>query len=198
MPEIIAIAGGIGSGKSVVSAILRTMGYPVYDCDSRAKSLMRTDGRIKNDLLQYFGQNVFLADGNTIDTKYLSSVVFNEPSALARLNAIVHPRVREDFVTWARESGSVVFVETAILKESGMDELVDAVWHVTAPEHERIRRVMLRNGLKEQEVMNRIRNQRPLGGMSRPVIEINNDGEHSVLMQISSLVDALQRNFPVA
>lgn len=191
MPKIIAIAGGIGSGKSVVSAILRTMGYPVYDCDSRAKSLMRTERRIINDLLQYFGQNVFLADGNTIDTKYLSSVVFNDPYALARLNAIVHPLVREDFVAWAQESGSVVFVETAILRESGMDELVDVVWHVTAPEHVRIHRVMLRNGLNEQEVMNRIRNQRPLGEMSRPVIEINNDGEHSVLMQISSLVDAL-------
>ena len=93
--RIIAIAGGIGSGKSVVSAILRLIGYVVYDCDSEAKLLMNTSVAIKNDLITAFGSDSITKEGY-INTKYISSIVFKDKSVLTKINSIVHPRVKED------------------------------------------------------------------------------------------------------
>lgn len=90
----IAIAGGIGSGKSMVSAVLRMMDYPVYDCDSRAKKLMASDGMLRCRLIENFGEAVF--EEGVLNRSYLSRLVFGDVDKLARLNALVHPCVKSD------------------------------------------------------------------------------------------------------
>mgnify|MGYP002548982468 CR=1 FL=1 len=185
--KTVAIAGGIGSGKSVVSQLLRVMGYPVYDCDSRAKVLMDTDAVLKNRLMETFG-SAAVVDG-IINRPYIAEVVFKETRMLNLLNSIVHPAVVADFEQWAaRQASGLVFVETAILQESGLDAVVDVVWEVTADEHCRIRRVMARNGLSEQVVRSRMASQRGIKELALPIERIDNNGQQSVLAQVSKLV----------
>jgi dephospho-CoA kinase len=187
--RLIAIAGGIGSGKSVVSSILRVMGYEVYDCDSEAKRLMNSSQVIKRDLVENFGEQSVLADG-TINSAYVGSVVFGNESALKKLNSIVHPRVKEDVVKHIEStSRQVMFVETAILLKSNLLDLIDDAWVVEAPESVRVDRVMKRNSMCEEDVRKRIKAQEGQDYNSlKSYRTIVNDGETPILAQVEKLV----------
>ncbi|MDE6467874.1 MAG: dephospho-CoA kinase [Muribaculaceae bacterium] len=192
MKEIIAITGGIGAGKSVVSHVLRALGYPVYDSDSRAKALMDSDAAIKERLAVEIAREVIC--GDAIDRAALARIVFADSVKLAKLNAIVHQAVRLDIAGWvSRQSASRVFVETAILYQSGLNRMVDAEWRVTAPEALRIERVMARNGLSADAVRARIESQRyePAPDEPRPELhELLNDGVTPLLPRIEALLGA--------
>lgn len=157
--RLFAISGGIGSGKSVVAHMLQVMGYQVYDCDSRAKSLMTESQDVRCQLIEAFGNETFLADG-TLNRQHLSTVAFADEQSLKQLNAIVHPATARDMRLWAdsraAEGDQAAFVETALLRTAGIDRMVDGVWHVTAPEVVRIRRVMTRSGLTAEQVRDRM------------------------------------------
>ena len=183
------MAGGIGSGKSVVSSILRVMGYEVYDCDSEAKRLMNSSQDIKRDLVENFGEQSVLADG-TINSAYVGSVVFGNESALKKLNSIVHPRVKEDVVKHIEStSRQVMFVETAILLKSNLLDLIDDAWVVEAPESVRVDRVMKRNSICEEDVRKRIKAQEGQDYNSlKSYRTIVNDGETPILVQVEKLV----------
>ena len=187
--KVIALTGGIGSGKSVVSAVLRVMGYDVYDCDSRAKRLMDGSSEIKDALVAEFGAGA-VVNGN-IDRRYISSKVFGDAMALKRLNAIVHPAVKQDFEQWLALCGrELAFVETAILQSSNLKNLVDAEWNVTAPITLRAERVAKRNGLAREEVMRRINSQ--AGEMpGGKACTIDNSGSVAILPQIQKLLSQL-------
>lgn len=189
MTRLIAVAGGIGSGKSVVCAILSAMGYPVYDCDSRAKAIMDSDTHIKQQIAYSIDRQAIRPDGS-IDRARLAQVVFSDRQKLDSLNSIVHGAVKDDLRRWASgvKSG-IAFVETAILYESGVDKMVDAVWEVTAPQNIRIERVMRRNGMTAQEATSRIDAQRftPASRHSHEYI-IDNDGQQPLLSQINKLL----------
>lgn len=189
LPRITAITGGIGVGKSMVSRILRAMGYEVYDCDSRAKILMAQSpeiiARIESEI-----SGSCVIDG-AIDRKCLASIVFSNPQKLEILNDIVHEAVRSDLAGYVRESGANrVFVETAILYQSGLDRMVDEVWEVAAPVHMRIERVMARSGLTADEVTSRINSQEAFIPECRhPNVEsLVNDGLVPLLPQIEALL----------
>jgi dephospho-CoA kinase len=157
--KIIAITGGIGAGKSVVSSMLRAMNYPVYDCDENAKRIMDTDAAIKKRLSDAFGEEV-IVDG-TINRPRLSAIVFKDKEKLKQLNHIVHSSVLNDFQAQAADCDSrLFFVESAIVYQSGIDKIVDEVWLVDAPREVRVERVKRRNGLTESQVVARIESQR--------------------------------------
>lgn len=183
---LIAITGGIGSGKSVVSRIVAMMGYDVYDCDSRSKHLMDTDDVIKARLQQEIHPQCVL-DG-CIDRKRLAEIVFSDADRLEKLNAIVHSAVRDDLRKWAQLQGKVSFVETAILYQSELDRMVDCVWEVEAPLDLRISRVMERNSVSREEVLARISAQDSfIPSRHHPlVIPIINDGMMPLLPQIEA------------
>ena len=185
--RLVAITGGIGSGKSVVSAILRIMGYSVYDCDSRAKNLMNTNNDIKNDLISSFGVDCISEDGK-INAQYISSIVFKDKTALLKINSIVHPRVKDDILLEYLNNQGVMFVETAILLQSNLLDIIDEVWLVDAPEKVRVKRVMLRNSMSADEVRRRIKSQ---SGQDYSTLKnlcpIINDGVSAILPQIISL-----------
>ena len=193
--KVIALTGGIGSGKSMVSSILQIMGYVVYDCDSQAKKVMDSSEKIKRGLLDAFGYDCVDKDG-LINRKYLGKVVFDNPKALSTLNGIVHPEVRKDLQEWTRikkeEGNSYVFVETAILKESNLKDMIDLEWNVYAPIGLRIQRVMKRNNLSEVDVRARIKSQSSTDDMTE--FSIINDGVTAILPQIERNLKLIQHD----
>lgn len=191
-PRLIAIIGGIGAGKSVVSNVLRALGYKVYDSDSEAKRLMDTSENIKNDLSTFIDKNV-VDDNGTIDRKKLADIVFNDADKLLLLNKIVHAAVRDDIREFTHQSQQYpVFVETAILYQSEIDRMVDAVWDVTAPVDVRICRVMKRNSLTAEQVKARIESQQFTPENPHPNLTIIiNDDKTAVLPQIERLIAEL-------
>lgn len=183
-PHKIAVTGGIGSGKSVVSCLLRMMGVPVYDCDSEAKKLMNTSPEICRALTEAVGAEVYGADG-CVNRPYLASYMFGHPEHVAIVNHIVHPAVRAHFNQWAMCTHSpLVAVETAILYESGMDTDVDSVLLVHAPLDLRVSRTMQRDSADEQSIRRRISAQTPDEElMPKATYVIVNDETRSLIAQ---------------
>lgn len=188
--SLIAITGGIGAGKSVVSETLRCMGFSVYDCDHNAKRLMDVDHEIQHRLCDEIHHNT-VKDG-IINRKLISEIVFNDVDKLQMLNNIVHEAVRHDLSDWVsyHSNEKKIFVETAILYQSHLDQMVHEVWEVLAPANVRINRVMERNSMTRDEVIKRIDKQDsyiPPKKHER-IYTILNDGTTPILPQIHSLL----------
>ena len=151
----VGITGGIGSGKSTVCRLFAQKGIAVYDSDAAAKRLMQEDGALRRQLAGRFGEGTF-RDG-VLDRAYLAGIVFADPQALANLNALVHPVVMRDFDAWAaRQEGSYVILESAILFEAGLEGCVDKTVAVLAPRELRIERTCRRDGCGADQVVRRI------------------------------------------
>ena len=189
---LIAITGGIGAGKSVVSEVLRNMGYKVYDCDYEAKVLINTSPIIKHEFIERFGVNIYNREGK-INKEVLSSIIFNDHDALHWVNSIVHPIVKEDIYKWLHNRHeSINFFETAILTEAGMQTMVNEVWNVTAPIETRISRVMKRNRTTRDKVVERVKSQSAnLERLDIPVRTIVNDNNTAILPQVIALIHKL-------
>lgn len=188
---MIGICGGIGSGKSVVSRILRLRGEPVYDCDLEAKRIMDTSEEILEALHERYGDSVCPC-GGPICRPELARRVFGSDAERLWLNSLVHRLVREDVDGWhaacMSEGHKRCFVEAAILASSGLADMCSEVWLVTAPEAIRIARVHQRDSLSEDAILSRIRSQqeeeRLLAAHRIPVREIDNSGSIPLLTQI--------------
>lgn len=189
--KVIGITGGIGSGKSMVCKIIESTGIPVYNSDLRAKSLYDRYPDLLQELKNSFGEDIFLSDGK-LDRVALADLVFNDKSALSKLNALVHPRVRQDFEEW-RELHSdrdILIKEAAILIESGGHEQCDEVWLVTAPEDIRIQRVIERDLVSRELVKQRMSNQwTDNKKLEYSDAEIVNDGKTLLIPQIDDLLN---------
>lgn len=153
----VGLTGGIGSGKSTVAGIFGVLGIPVFVSDSEGRRLMEQETGVQADVIAAF-PSVRTPEG--IDRKALASIVFGDPTALERLNSIIHPAVRESFRQWReRQQAPYVVNEAAILVETGGHKAMDHLVVVTAPEADRIARVMARDGVTEQQVRARLNNQ---------------------------------------
>ncbi len=157
-PVIIGITGGIGSGKSTLSDLFRAESYLVYDSDKEARRLQNENQIIKQKIQSLFGE-VYTSEG--LDRSALAKIVFSSPNLLTQLNNIVHPVVREDFKLWsaANSSEKLLFLESAILFENGLNKLVDKVIVITASEAVRIKRVVKRDKVSDKQVRDRMANQ---------------------------------------
>lgn len=191
---LIAITGGIGSGKSVVSQLLRTMGYHVYDCDVRAKWVMTHDPVLRQQLTDLFGADTYLPD-LSLNKPYLSSRIFGDPTSLAQMNACVHPAVNRDLQQQYKQlcphPADRFFFESAILFESGFDQLShpDQVWTVSAPLEMRIANAMRRDHASRQQILARMESQIAQEEKEkRSDVIVYNDMEHSLIKQISDLL----------
>ena len=181
---IIGITGGIGSGKSVIAKQLRKMGYSVYDTDSEAKRIIVEDATVREQMTALFGEEVY-KDG-VYQTALVAQQVFADKNLLAKLNAIVHPAVKQDIITKFRSLGvlseplkrnsGLFFIECAILFQAGFDVLCDKVVAVTAPEDIRLERVLARDHSDMNKVRARMRAQEAEKDLQRADIVINNDG----------------------
>lgn len=186
--KLVAISGGIGSGKSVVSHLLTLLGYSVYDCDSRAKLLMNRSEDVKRELREAFGDDVITPQG-MVNRDVLSKIIFGNAEALKTVNSIVHPRVVAEIMSLAGKcNDEYFFFETALPQESGLDKLADAVWLVTAPVEKRIERVIKRSGLTREQVMARIASQDYSNIKNNRVEYIINDENKSLTNQLLTLL----------
>ncbi|MBQ3259805.1 MAG: dephospho-CoA kinase [Alistipes sp.] len=155
----VGVTGGIGSGKSTACEIFAEMGVAVYDCDREAKRLMTESAAVRDQIIETFGNEAY-AEGE-LNRAYLAEKVFGSEEQLARLNAIVHPAVREDFRAWCAQHGQEAYVlmESAILFDAGFESEVDVTLAVVAPRELRTMRVCNRNGLTPEQVEERMAHQ---------------------------------------
>lgn len=193
-PHLTAITGGIGAGKSVVSRMLRVMGYEVFDCDREAKMLMDSDPEIKSRLKTEIHSDTVDRHG-IINRRLLSSVAFSDPAKLTTLNAIVHSSVRKHINLWRQGCRTKhIFVETAILYQSSLDKMVDDVIEVIAPVEVRVKRVMERNNYSREEVVARMDSQRFTPQTAHPfVTELTNDNVTPILPQLRLYLRSSQK-----
>lgn len=187
----VGITGGIGSGKSTVTRIFSTLGVPVYFADDAAKRLMNEDADLQFQLIKAFGADTYFE--GVLNRKYLSSIVFNNPSKLELLNSIVHPLTINDAAAWmAKQNAPYLIKEAALIFESGSQDMLDHVIGVYAPESLRIHRVMKRDGVSREEVKARMRKQiEETIKMRLCDTVILNDEQHMVIPQVLELHEQL-------
>ena len=197
----LAITGGIGSGKSVVSRMMNVLGVPVYDCDVNAKRLMTEDEHIVSELKRMFGEECYEDDG-TLNRQYIAARIFTDKENIERVNSLVHPAVKRDFEQWTtRQNANVVAVETAILYESGMMDSVNKVLVVWAEKETAVKRTMERSGMNRMQVENRMNNQMCVDDLLlMSDYSLYNDGDEPLLPQVMALVQELKNisNFAVS
>jgi dephospho-CoA kinase len=188
VPTQIGVTGGIGSGKSVVCKILKALGVPVYDSDSRAKILMTTDGILAEQIRKEFGTLSFYPDG-TLNRQFLGEQVFQDDARRQVLDRLVHPRVAADYSTWVSiQSFAYVVREAALLIETGSYKALNATIVVVAPDELRISRVLQRDPQRtEQMVRDIINSQMPQDEKkSKADFVIVNDGR-AILTEVLAL-----------
>lgn len=157
----IGVTGGIGSGKSTVCSLFEKKGIPIFFADDVAKEIIDTNSKVLNEIREVFG-NEILDSSNRLNRKALAEIVFSDKKLLEQLNAIVHPKVFEEYEQWKKQvstKNKYILVESALLFESGMFELVDYALAVLAEEGKRVQRVVLRDSISENKAFARMRNQ---------------------------------------
>lgn len=177
----VGLTGGIGSGKSYVADLLRRRHIPVYDTDKEAKRLMTETEAIRSKLVDWIGLKAFMPDG-TLNRELIASYLFDSSLHAERINRLVHPAVRDDFLQWVdKQDEPLVVMECAILYESGFDRLVDEVLLVRAPERVCLERAMKRDGASKARVKARMEAQMSDDERcKRAHYIINNDGNSDV------------------
>lgn len=181
----IGVTGGIGSGKSTVCKIFRLLDIPVFEADRVANKLINSNVEIRNELVLLFGNKIYEPD-NKLNRKMLADLIFNDESLLEKVNNLVHPAVRNEFMLWHQKQNSKYVVhEAAILFESGFYKMMDFTILVSAPKELRIERVVKRNKIQPEMVESRINKQwndedkRKLASF-----ELVNDNKHLLIPQI--------------
>jgi dephospho-CoA kinase len=189
----VAVTGGIGSGKSIVCSVFEKLGIPVYYADKAAKRLMDSDIEIRKKMINSFGMDIFDVDYKLNRTKF-ASIIFNNAEALSIINGIVHPDVRKEFNIWmSQQSAPYVIQEAAIVFESGLSDIFDKIITLSAPVEVRIDRVMKRDNITRERVLERIKNQMDEDlKIKLSDFIIVNDGKEMLLPQILNIHKNLQ------
>lgn len=188
----IGITGGIGSGKSVVSRLFSVLGVPVYDSDSRARGVMEHDELLRVQLRAAFGAEAYTTAGQ-LNRSFLARTVFTNPTRLAQLNGLVHPRVGADFAGWAAAQQAAgqpyLLKEAALLYESGAYQTLDRIITVFAPLPVREARVLARDPHRTRAEVQRIIGQQlsEEERLARADYVIYNDDTRLLLPQVLAL-----------
>ena len=196
MPFTLGITGGIGSGKSLISHLLRLLyGIPVYDCDTAAKTLYDTDTDLRDDLIGLLGKALYDTPQGTLNRPLLADIIFNNKEKLTAVESLVHPRVLKDFIKWRTDSAAlVVAVESAILLKSIVADSCDAVLFVEANKAERLLLTKQRDHATDQQVAGRMAQQQDQlhhTSTKVPVIPIFNGMNKPILPQLELLIPYL-------
>jgi dephospho-CoA kinase len=188
-PLKIGITGGIGSGKTLVSKIFSVLGVPVYDADSRAKWISNFHPKVKEEIIALFGQEAYLDD--KLNTRYIAPIVFKDKLKTAKLNAIVHPRVGEDFENWVECNKQFPYLlkEAALLFESDSYKQLDKVIVVSSPLELRLKRILARDPQRtEAEIRGIMDKQMPEEEkLKRADFVIFNNDQELIIPQVVAL-----------
>ena len=155
---IVGLTGGIGSGKTTVGKMFKDLGVPIYNSDKQAKKLMKSSKKIRKAIKDLLGNDAY--SGGKLNRAYIADKVFQNKTLLNKLNAIVHPAVREHFTKWVnKQDAAYVIQEAAIIFENGMHDFYDKIILVTAPEEIRLKRIVERDNSSRSKIMARIQSQ---------------------------------------
>lgn len=183
----IGLTGNIGSGKSIVCQVFEKLSVPIFNADSEAKKILDSLA-IRPELLAVFGSAI--EDNDIINRKKLAEIVFMDKSALEKLNTLIHPQLRIEFLNWCLQYKNEAYViqEAAILFENGFVDLFDKTIVVAAPKNIRLKRVIKRDGVNEADVLARMENQWSDKKKEKAAdFIIQNDGQKMVLSQVLEL-----------
>lgn len=161
--KTIGITGGIGSGKSTVTEFLKQKGYPVIDADLIAREVVAPGGKVLADLVSHFGDVILQSDGS-LDRQKMAELAFADPMQKEILDRLTHGAILETIknrihTLQTQQNPSLIFVDAALLIETGLYSTMDEVWLVTAHETLRVQRVVARDKLDAERVKQRIRMQ---------------------------------------
>jgi dephospho-CoA kinase len=183
----VGLTGGIGSGKSTAAQIFEVLGIPVYYADVEAKRLMNEDEQLRSAIIHIFGNEAY--SNKIVNRKFISSIVFSDPAKLELLNSIVHPVIKKDAEAWMYKQATPYAIhEAALIFEAKVDERLDCVIGVSSPRELRIKRVMERDNVNREEILNRINRQLDEEiKMSKCDFVLINDEEHLLIPQVLEL-----------
>jgi len=154
----VGITGGIGSGKSIVCQVFKTLGIPIFNADNAAKFLMQHDISLMNQIKKIFGEGIY--KNNQLQSTTLANIVFANKQKLQQLNELVHPATIAFANNWIySQNGPYIIKEAALFFESGTDSEMNIMIGIFAPKELRIKRVLERNSLTINEVEARIAQQ---------------------------------------
>ena len=189
----VGITGGIGSGKSIVSKILTSLNYPVFNSDLEAKQIIETNSEVRSKIISYFGESSY-SNGH-LNREFIASRIFVDDKAMLRINEIVHPAVRIAFKEFSnQQSNSIIFNEAAILFETGAYSIFDKTILVTAPEKTRIDRVVSRDEISKSDVITRMKKQWT-DEKKMPLADfvIVNDESIPLIAQVEEIIEELSK-----
>ena len=188
----IGITGGIGSGKSVVSRILLTLGIPVYDSDSRAKWLNDHSPVVRQALTDLIGSDLY--ENDILRRDRLAAAIFSSGDLLEQVNGIIHPEVKKYFCQWRSECES----ESAILFSSGFNSLCDTVIRVDAPEKIRQERAMARDGSSVETMRQRMLSQEREQSLAKARADhtVLNAPPHLLVPQVVRIIETVRTKRP--
>ncbi|MBP1763348.1 MAG: dephospho-CoA kinase [Firmicutes bacterium] len=178
---VVGLTGGIASGKSAVSNILRKLGACIIDADQLAREIVEPGQPAWQEIVDYFGKDIVLANGH-LNRKRLGTIVFNSPSDRDVLNRITHDKILSKMREAIRDIGKtgrkIVVLDVPLLIEAGFSDLVNEVWVVYVNEPLQLKRLQKRDQLTVEEAKARIQSQMPLRDKLRyTTIIINNEGD---------------------
>ncbi|MDI3481854.1 MAG: dephospho-CoA kinase [Tepidanaerobacteraceae bacterium] len=164
--KVIGLTGGIASGKSTVSMLLRNKGAAIIDADEISREILRPGKPAWKAVIDCFGRGI-LCDNENIDRKKLGSIVFSDSAELEKLNRITHPAIMEEIKKrldyYRKKREKIVVIDAALLLELGLNSMVDEVWLVAVDEKTQLKRLLARErGMSYKDAMNRIKAQMPL------------------------------------
>lgn len=161
MNKVIGITGGIGSGKTEVAKIIKDLGYKVLSSDAISKDIVNNDESIKKRIIKLFGEQSYQDD--KLNSKYIAEKVFENDDLLDKLNGIIHPAVIEELITriekLSKEGEEIIFNESALIFEAGLEEGYDYIINVDAPEELKIMRIKESRNLSDVDIKNRMKKQ---------------------------------------
>ncbi|WP_366749706.1 dephospho-CoA kinase [Tepidanaerobacter sp. EBM-38] len=164
---VVGLTGGIASGKSTVSSLLKDKGAAIIDADEIAKETMSKGKPVWVSVINHFGEQILNDDKSDIDRKKLADIVFSDRVQLEALNSLTHPEIlkeiKKQLENYKKAGRKVIVIDAALLLESGLDTLVDEVWLVVVDEKTQLERLVMREkDMDFAQALNRIKSQMPL------------------------------------
>jgi dephospho-CoA kinase len=196
--KLIGLTGGIGSGKTTVSEYLIQLGYKVLDADQVAREILAPGGEPLKRLVEALGKDILLSDGS-LNRKKVADMVFSDAHNKMILEKITHPEIIKILLerATALSDHRLVFLDAALLYETGLDKFTDLVWLVDAEDDLRIKRVIGRDGSSREHILLRIMNQQSREAKKERADKIiDNSGDRDFLYaQVDGLLNEIREKY---
>ena len=199
MTLVIGLTGGIASGKSTISSILKAVGWPVIDADLIARQIVMPGSKGLEQIVNRFGPQMLNSDG-TLDRKKLGKTFFDDPKKLSDLDKIEHPLIQEAIDSqldeFKKQHLPVVVLDVPLLFETGMDEECDLTVLAVVDQATQLKRLMKRDQISKMDAVKKISSQMSLKEkMQRADVIIDNNGTlEQTRSQVAELVDRVSQH----